>query len=624
MIVGVDVGGTFTDVVAFDGTAIATTKVPTTEDQSAGVVAGATELADSAETFLLGTTIATNTLLERTGARTALVTDEGFEDVIEIGRQDRPALYDPFSNRAAPLVGPGDRHSPPNLDLAGDVESVAVCLLNSFRDATGEREIASALAERGISISLSSEVAPEFREFERTSTTVLNAYLSPRVAEYLRRAGKRLEDYAGSVSVMRSSGGLMSLGEAALLPAAVLLSGPAGGAVAAAALGEAMGIDVIAFDMGGTSTDVCRIEGGAPEIQYERAIDGYACRLPSAAVHTVGAGGGSVGWVDTGGALRVGPQSAGADPGPACYRRGGEEATVTDANVALGRISASAELGGRLAIDRTLAVRAADDLGRRAGLTGEQSPLGIIRVVEEVMTGAIRTVSIEQGADPRHSWLVAFGGAGGLHATALARNLAMQGVLVPPHGGVFSALGLLLSPPRVDLSRSVLLGTAAGLDKAIAALSSSASERLPGSNVETLCDARYAGQSHELTITYRAGEGWDILAARFNALHAERNGFSRPDDPIEVVTIRAVAKGVAPIGIERLPSWRPSEPSQRRQTTVVTSEGPRTATAVRREGLSIGERITGPAVVEEREATTYLDGGETAVVLDNGTLEVTW
>ncbi len=628
MIVGVDIGGTFTDVVAFDGLKMSTAKVATTRDHSEGVLAGALELADSAESLLLGTTTATNTLLERKGARLALITDPGFEDVIEIGRQDRPSLYDPFANRPRPLVDRPNRITDPGR-LAADVESVAVSLLHSYRDGSAEAEIAATITRDDLHISLSSEVAPEFREFERTSTTVLNAYLAPVIDRSLTGLDRRIRElgFTDRVSVMRSSGGVMTLAQAARLPTAILLSGPAGGAIAAGALAALMGLDsVIAFDMGGTSTDVCRIEGGKPEITYERTIDGHVCRIPSAAIHTVGAGGGSIGWVDPGGALRVGPQSAGAQPGPACYGRGGGEATVTDAHVVLGRIGPQVPLGGSLEIDPDSSLRALQGLGEPIGLDAMGAALGVIRIVEEVMAGAVRTVSIEQGADPRLSWLVAFGGAGGLHATALARSLEMPGVLVPPHGGVFSALGLLLSPPRVDLAKGVLITTddQRRLDVMVREVANNAHDQLADGTVETLCDVRYLGQAHELTVPYRPSEGWAALADRFHRLHNERNGFSRPEDPIEVVAVRAAAIGNPPMRMEDLPQWRPWESSEPGRREVITADGSVTATVWNRSRLSPGDRITGPAIVEETEATTYIGPGEQALVHEIGTLEITW
>jgi len=629
MILGVDVGGTFTDLFLWDGAEIRTAKLPTTpEDQSSAVLEGAADLTDHVDTFLHGTTTATNALLERTGARTLLVTSPGFEDVIEIGRQDRPSLYDPFADRPDPLVSRDDRVS----DLTRvDIEAftaVAVSLLRSYVDPAEEEEIRSALERLApnAAVSLSSDVAPEFREFERTSTTVLNAYLTPVVARYLSRleTGVRTAGLADSVGVMRSSGGLIDATDAASLPAAILLSGPAGGVIAAGAIGTALGRDhVIAFDMGGTSTDVCRIRDGRPEIAYERAVAGYPCRMPSAAIHTVGAGGGSIGWTDPGGSLRVGPRSAGAEPGPACYQRGGSEATVTDANVALGRIAPDASLGGRLTIDRSLSERALTDLGAPLGFTVAETALGVVRVVEEVMAGAIRTVSIKQGADPRDAWLVAFGGAGGLHATALARSLDMAGVIVPPHGGVFSAVGLLLSPPRVDLARSILI-RGGGLDGAVRRIGSEAEARMKGGSLETLVDVRYLGQSHEVTVPYTVGDGWGVLAERFHHIHRERNGFARPDDPIEAVTVRASVTGTPAIEPDVAFGWSPVGDARLGTRTVITGTEPLETGVWNRAGLAVDTVIVGPAVIEETEATTWIAPGERAVVSRTGALEVTW
>ena len=629
-IIGADVGGTFTDVVMWDGVDVATAKVPTSRPQGEAVIAGAAELTDEVDVFLHGTTTATNALLERRGASTLLVTSPGFEDVIEIGRQNRPSLYDPFADRPDVLVPREARVSIlENVDV-GSYQSVAISLLYSFDDPAAERMLRDRVAAMApfTVVSLSSDVAAEFREFERTSTTVLNAYLQPVVADYFTDLQDRVTSVgmADRVSVMRSSGGLISTERAEVLPAAILLSGPAGGAVAAGAMAEAFGLDrVVSFDMGGTSTDVCRIDGGRPEISYERGVAGYECLMPSTAIHTVGAGGGSIGWVDSGGSLRVGPRSAGADPGPACYGKGGLEATVTDANVVLGRIAGSAELGGRLAIQRDLAASALSALGEQADLDLEGTAIGMIRVVEEVMTGAVRGVSIEQGIDPRGAWLVAFGGAGGLHGTALARELEMDGVLVPAGAGVFSALGLLLSPPRADEARSVLLREKdPGLDTEVATVAGVAEHRQPGSTITTMVDVRYLGQSHELTVPYAGGEGWELLAARFHAAHAERNGFKREDDPIEAVTVRAAAVGTPWLRFEDLPRWRSEGESRVGDRTVVTAEGPIEASRWRREGLAIGSEVPGPAVIEEREATTWVAAGERAVVHPSGALELTW
>ncbi len=649
---GVDVGGTFTDVVAWEGGLLRTAKVLTTPDQSEGVMAGVAAAAGSGD-LLHGTTAATNALLERAGARTVLVTDAGFEDLLEIGRQDRPSLYDLSTTRPVPLVersrrvgmsgrsdrqgqplGPADSEEAAARVAALSPEAVAVCLLYSFLDGAAEEHLAEALHRRlpGVPVGLSSVVAPEFREYERASTTVVNSYLTPVVAGYLEALQARARA-AGveRVAVMRSSGGLMTLEEAAALPAAIVLSGPAGGVVAAAALGRALGHDhLISFDMGGTSTDVCRIEGGRPGVAYERAIDGYPCRLPAVAVHTIGAGGGSLGWVDAGGALRVGPRSAGAVPGPACYGRGGSAATVTDAHVVLGRLDPSARLAGTLAVDAPAARASVERLGSQVALPGGEAALGMVAVVEAHMQRALRRVSVEEGADPRRAVLVAFGGAGGLHASALARSLEMAGLVVPAHAGVFSALGLLLAPPRVDVARSVTVGDGAALDAAVAGVMVQAAQSLaaasPGGRpqVTAYADARYRGQSHETSVPYRPGEGWEQLVARFHRAHRQRNGFDRPGDPVEVVTVRAEAVGPPALRWEDLPSSRPEGEAARGHREVLTADGPVEAAVWWRPALAPGREVLGPAVVEEPDATTWLGPGERAAVHPSGALEVSW
>ena len=379
----------------------------------------------------------------------------------------------------------------------------------------------------GVPVSRSSRVVAEFREFERTATTVLNAYLAPETGSYLERLAARslAEGLPGDVLVMRSSGGLLPIGEAAELAAAMVLSGPAGGVVAASALAGLLGHRrVISFDMGGTSTDVCRIEDGRPELSYERAPGGHVCRMPSVAIHTVGAGGGSIGWRDDGGSLRVGPHSSGAVPGPACYGKGGADPTVTDANVVAGRIDPDGTLAGSLPMHPVPARVAIGALGEALGLDLGEAALGIMTVVEAVMAAAVRRVSVEEGADPRGAHLVAFGGAGGLHATALARGLGMDGVVVPSHAGVFSALGLLLSPPRIDLARSRrrTAADAAELPADVAAVRADAVDRFARAgagtpaSVDIRIDVRYLGQSHELAIPWVEGGDWDDLAIAFH------------------------------------------------------------------------------------------------------------
>lgn len=643
MILAADVGGTFTDLVLVDGDSITTAKVPTTPDQSVGIASGAARLADgrSVELFLHGTTVATNALLERAGARTVLITDEGFEDIVEIGRQDRPSLYDSFDDRPVPLVERVDRIGvgASIADLACDLDgvgAVAISTINGHLEEVREAEIERQIIGMGFDgpISRSSLVAPEFREFERTSTTVLNAYLGPRTSNYLSRLDEALvgSGLVDRIAVMKSSGGLTSTQDAASHPASILLSGPAGGVIATAAFARAHVHDrVVSFDMGGTSTDVCRIEFGQFDVSYERTIDGYVCRLPSAGVHTVGAGGGSIAWIDAAGSLRVGPQSAGAVPGPACYGRGGTAPTVSDANVVLGRIAPDASLGGSLTIQKGLAVDAVQSLGSQLGLSVEATALGIVTIAEEVMAQAVRKVSIDEGSDPRGAFLYAFGGAGGLHASAVARSLGMAGVVVPPHGGVFSAIGLLLAPPRADAAVSVLGSptNAATLLSAASVAVERATKQLGDAGqsvVDTQCiaDIRYLGQSHEIGISFASEDSIAEIAQRFHSAHRQRNGFARPDDPIEAVTVRAAAFGTAALEIGSLTgkSFAAGKPASNRP--VLFSDVAIDTTVHTRESLPVGSSVDGPAIIQEAEATTVIGPGETARVLPTGAIEVTW
>lgn len=630
-ITGVDVGGTFTDFAHWDGQGFTTGKLPTSPNQADAIAAG---LSSGVDQVLHGTTVATNALLERKGATTMLVTTPGFEDVIEIGRQDRPSLYDGDIDRAVSIVpsthrlGWVDEATLVDTVRTLNPESVAVSLLESYARPAEELTIGEILNRTfpDLAVSLSHQVNGEFREFERTSTTALNAYLRPVVAHYLQNLGSVIE---ADLLVMQSSGGLTTPVGAAVLAASILLSGPAGGAIAAAACGSAHNWDrVIAFDMGGTSTDVCRIEGGVPSVDSLRTIEGLACRMPSVAVHTIGAGGGSIGWIDAGGALRVGPASAGAWPGPASYRRGGIEPTVTDANLILGRLGADSALAGDTFLDWELASKALVKVGEPLGLSREEVAAGMIEVVNTHMQGAVRRVTIEQGADPRSAALIAFGGAGGLHATQVARGLGMPAVLVPPHAGVFSALGLLLSPPRFDLVRTVQLrADLADLDQVASALIDEAIREMeatfgsPPSMVTVSVDARYRGQSHETNVPYRPGSGPNQLRSDFVEAHRVRNGFALRDTEIEVVTIR-VATTDRPTLTWDLLTFQPESGDARLGERQVSEDS--VATRWWRPRLAAGQSVTGPALIEEPEATTWVDSGENVVVLSDGTLEITW
>jgi N-methylhydantoinase A len=524
-ILGVDVGGTFTDAVLVDGGRIRTAKVPTAARQEESVLAAARAVATGARVtrFAHGTTVATNALLERRGARVAYVGNAGFEQLLHLRRQTRAHLYRLCAEHPEPLVplerchgirgrlGPEGELEP--LDLGslpdiGEAEAVAVCLLFAFRDPSQERVVAAELRRRypSVHVVASHEVAPEFREYERASTTAADAYLAPVAARYLRALVAAAAD-AGLPEpvVMLSSGGVLPAEEAAAHPARLLVSGPAGGVVGAGLLARRAGFeDAIAFDMGGTSTDVCLLPGGRAERVAEREIGGLPVRLPSVDVHTVGAGGGSLVRRDAGGALRVGPESAGADPGPACYGRAGGP-TVTDANLLLGRLPG--ELPGGLVLDRDAAAAAMNGI----------DPAAVVEVVNAEMLRALRVVSVERGHDPRDFALVAYGGAGPLHACALAEELGMEAVLVPAAAGVLSALGLAAGDER----RDHVVSHVRPLD---------AVDDLPP---EGEADLRYRGQSFELTVSL--GDG---LAERFHRAHEERYGNADRGREVELVAAR--------------------------------------------------------------------------------------
>jgi N-methylhydantoinase A/oxoprolinase/acetone carboxylase beta subunit len=553
--VGVDTGGTFTDLVAADGTVIKVLSTPA--DPSRAVVEALDATGGRPDVLAHGTTVATNALLERRGGTVALVTTQGFADVIEIARQDRPSLYDSFADRPEPLVPRQLRlEVAGRLDAAGrevtpvavhelavpaGVDTVAVCLLHADLNPDHERAVGAALAARQLDVTCSHEVTPEFREYERTVTTVVNAYLRRPCRAYLRQLAA-VVGAAGDVLVMTSAGGLVPLAEAADRPALLLLSGPAGGVLAAAAAAEAAGFpDAVTIDMGGTSTDVCLVRNGQAQPAAQRSVGGFPVRLPSLDIHTIGAGGGSIARLDAGGALVVGPESAGAHPGPACYRLGGTRPTVTDADLVVGRIPADAAFPG---LDR-LDSEAARQALRAAGVNAQ----GVIDVVDASMVQAIRAVTVERGVDPRSLALVAFGGAGPLHACALADALDMPAVIVPPRAGVLSAAGLLAAPRQEDRVRSwPRPDDYQGLDEALAALGREAAGAItvPTSEVTilTAVDCRYRGQSHELTVP---------SVGAFEDEHRRRNGYARAGAPIEVIAVRASARRPSPVSLAAPP-----------------------------------------------------------------------
>ena len=571
---GIDVGGTFTDAVLVSDGEIQIAKVPTQRAQELSVVAAAAAVVDGdVDRFTHGTTIATNALLERRGARTAFVTTAGFEHLLHLRRQTRAHLYRPCAEHPEPLVplercvgvtgrigqegelAPLELGSLPALDY--ETNAVAICLLFAFRDHRHERALAWELRRRYPEkhVVASHEVAPEFREYERASTTVVDAYLSPALSHYLRALGGACDTaHLPAPLVMRSSGGLATLDEAAEHAAFALLSGPAAGVVGAARIAALAGFgDALTFDMGGTSTDVCAIVDGEARREHERVVGGFPVRLPTLAVHTVGAGGGSIVWEDSGGALRVGPESAGSDPGPACYGHGGARPTVTDANLLLGRLPF--ELPGGIELDAHAA---------RAAI-GELDPEGVIEIVNAEMVRALRVVSVEQGLDPRDFALVAFGGAGPLHACALAEELQMSAVLVPAAAGVLSALGLVAADERRDAVRSYVMPLAEAGE-------------LPA---EGEADLRYVGQSFELAVALGPR-----LAERFHEAHEGRYGYADRTRPLELVAVRTAETRAAP---------------------VVEVTGPR-------------REVRGPQVLELEGATTWVPAGWAGETDPHGTL----
>src|SRR5215204_2040008 len=578
MLLGVDVGGTFTDAALLEGDALHTAKVQSTpEDQSRGVIAAVEEVLRGAgaqppdvEGFTHGMTVGTNALLEERGARTALVATRGFADVLEIGRQNRPSLYHPCRGRPRPLVEPElrieaeERIGPEGVitELAGGeierlvaelrdagVESIAVCLLFAFREPAHERRIATALREAlpDVHVSTSHEVLPRFREYERFSTTVIDAYLSPLLNRYLQRlsTAARSSGLPAPV-VMQSSGGIATAEEASRAGAWSVLSGPAGGAVGAGLLSRTCGDgNALGFDMGGTSCDVCVVEGGAVRRTGSRHLAGRVIQLPMVDVHTVGAGGGSVAWRDPGGALGVGPRSAGADPGPACYGRGGTEPAVTDANLLLGYLSPGSDLAGGVRLDPDAASRSVAGLGGEFGLAEIEAAEGIVGVANQEMIRALRVVTVERGVDPRGYALLPFGGAGPMHAAALAAELEISRIVCPRASGVLSALGLIAAGHRRDTARTVLLAgdqiTAERVTSEVAALSGPLLAGLRDAELEVVYELRYRGQAFELPVPGPPDPDPTQLAEDFAREHEARYGYRDPEGLLELVTIRVAA-----------------------------------------------------------------------------------
>jgi N-methylhydantoinase A len=668
----VDIGGTFTDATLIDDATgeIAIAKVLTTAaDPSEGFMEAARRAlhegsveAEDVRLVVHATTVATNAIIEGKVARSGFVTTEGFRDLLEIARQVRPTLYDTRFEKPKPLVprdravGVRERLGPKGEVLLAldegsvreaaallrreEVESVAVCLLHAYVNPDHERRIGAILAEElpGVPISLSAEVAPEFREYLRASTTVINAVIRPVVQRYLERIEQRLADARidAKLLVMQSSGGVFSAEAAARRPVFMVESGPAAGVIASAHLGETIARpNILSFDMGGTTAKVGLIQDGQPSVTKDYSVgghasagigglslSGYPVRTPVVDLVEIGAGGGSIAWVDSGGLLRVGPQSAGADPGPVCYRRGGLEPTVTDANVVLGRLNPAYFLGGEIDLDVEGARRAIEErCARPLGLDAVEAANGIVEIANAAMVNALHLISVQRGYDPRDFVLVGFGGAGPVHANALAREIEMPTVLVPPSPGIFSATGLLTT----DLKRDAAVTIMRRLDELEpreledgfaelerAGTAELAAEGLAGGAVEFVhaLDLRYVGQSYELTIP--AGDG---LLERFHVEHDRTYGFAAPAEPVECVSLRLTSIGrIAKPPPRRLEPADEAHAKERRAVYFAEAGGYVDCPIYDRYALGAGAELAGPAVVEEFDSTTVVHPGWAARV----------
>ncbi len=677
-----DVGGTFTDSIAYDTTAreFRVSKVPTTPDSRAvgaieGLRAALTTLGrSSADVSYVGhgMTTATNAIIQRTGARVAFVTNEGFRDLLEIGRQNRPRLYDHRVVRTPPVAERADRYSVRGrmdergqeltpLDEAGlktiatriaatDAEAVGVCFLHAYANPAHEmraKEILEAhLGDRYVCAS--TELIREFREYERSSTTALNAYLIPVMDAYLGSLSELLVDPDGlgitadvPVMVMEASGGLMTLPSARRKPVHTVLSGPAGGVVSAAEISLRAGFpDIVTMDMGGTSTDISLIINGKPQVTTQADLEGMPIRVPVVDINAIGAGGGSIASIDEGGALRVGPRSAEAIPGPACYGRGGTLPTVTDANLVVGRLGAETALGGSMKLDRDAASAALDaEVAKPLSLSTTQAATGVLRVANANMERGIRVVSVQRGHDPRDFALVPFGGAGPLHAADVAESLGIPTVLVPPAPGILCAMGILMSDLRHDLVATNLMALAAVEEAQVwtaleplrvqgETLLDADGVPTDARRVETFVDVRYIGQSFELSLPIAEGAGLEALAEAFHSAHAHKFGHADRDAPVEIVNLRVLAVGETPPLV--LPEVEAGEQTvaadalvTQRDVFFEVDQSWHKTPVYRREHLRVGNEIAGPAVIDEVSSTTLLRPGDHSRVDELGNIIIT-
>jgi N-methylhydantoinase A len=676
--VGIDIGGTFTDLVGLRDGKIVIDKTSTTPDDPtrgvADALAGVDTDISAISDFLHGTTIAINTVLERKGANTALITTKGFRDVYAMGRNNRPEAFNLEFRRPRPLVprsltwevtarmmASGEVLDP--LDdieveaigrelLAHDVTSVAVCLIHAYADPIHEQRIGEILDRvcPGMFISLSHDILREYREYERTSTTALNAYVGPRVRGYLDRLEGFLADgsFGGSIQIMRSNGGTMSLKQARVQPVTMMESGPVAGMIAAGRIADILGLEqCIGFDMGGTTAKASLITDGAPEVSEDYYIGGYSrgqpMQLPVVDIVEVGAGGGSIAWTDARGGLHVGPESAGADPGPACYGKGGDVPVVTDADLVLKRLNAGRFLSGRMGLDPMLseaAIRA--KIADPIGLSVPDAALGIAKIADASMSLAVRTVSVERGCDPRDTAMIAFGGAGPLHAVAIAREIFIPRVIIPRYPGNFSALGMLLAPWRQDFVRT-FVGDLAHIDETAAQaafdeLRIAGDERIAqegfgagDTELQFAADLRYRGQEHTIPVPLEGvedliGGGSDTLRQIFDRLHDRRYGHAAPDESIQIVNLRLILRA---IGADTSFDWmseiyRPedAQPDQTRDVIFDDPAAPVSSRIVWRPGLAPGAVVEGPAVIEEPNSTTLIYPGDVVTVTEHGHLDI--
>jgi len=647
MRVGVDVGGTFTDLVAVasDGSLEIRKVASTAGDPAIGLFRAVDALGSAAsiEVLVHGTTVATNALLERRGARVALVTTAGFEDLLWLRRQDRPALYDLARDHPAPLVARGgvvgalERMGPEGpvaplaevevgrvvaavRALAPPVEAVAVSLLFAFRHPAHERCLAEALraALPGVPVVASHEILPLFREYERTSTTTAEAYLRPKVSSYVARTAARVLPPA-RLQIMTSNGGTLAPNQAAVRAASLALSGPAGGVVGARLVGAAVGIaDLLTLDMGGTSADASLVAGGVALTEGAETVAGIPLALPAILIETVSAGGGSIATVDDGGALKVGPRSAGADPGPACYGRGGMEATVTDACLALGWLDPAQPLAADVRLDRSAAERALRTLGDDAGRVAA----GIVEVAGAVMARALKRVSVARGIDPRGMALLPFGGAGPLFGCALADALGMARVVIPPHPGVLSALGLAAAPERVEVLASLHRRLAdlkpEDIRGAFQPLLAQAGSQLAGAALTRFVDCRFAGQGYEVTVP-APDDDPAALAATFRKAHHARYAHADPDQPIELASLRVAAERLVPAPrIGRRGEGGVGRPTPSRREIVTRGGTPMLAEVWPLGALPAGLDLRGPAVLAGPDATALIEPGWRGTVHTSG------